>query len=244
MRKIVSEAAEYLAQKRRHRTWTRTVSVLACAVVMFTMYALILPAVTMEKPEDDLIIEEEYEVNEIAGEEISAGSFAGDEGDWIEIEGMAEVEDPSKDPDRGDNLLNIEEETEEEASDEGKILVLVCEEKDNPEHEHTDDCYVLVDEDSKDFKLICEKTDHIHTAECYTLIKEDDEILEEGQEVLLAEANVSVNGQSESEAETEVETETETEIKTETETETETEIETETETETETEIETETETEI
>lgn len=45
----LQRAARYLARNHRHRIWKRAVSVLACIVVFCTTYALILPALTMEK---------------------------------------------------------------------------------------------------------------------------------------------------------------------------------------------------
>ena len=50
MRKnITQEAAGFLAGARRRRIWLKVVSVLGCVVVFCTTYALILPAITMEK---------------------------------------------------------------------------------------------------------------------------------------------------------------------------------------------------
>ncbi len=48
-----SQATELLEAKRRHRVWLRGVSILACIVVFCTVYALILPAITLEKTEED-----------------------------------------------------------------------------------------------------------------------------------------------------------------------------------------------
>lgn len=45
----VQGAEEYVARDRRHRTWKKVVAALACAVVFCTVYALILPAITLEK---------------------------------------------------------------------------------------------------------------------------------------------------------------------------------------------------
>lgn len=45
----LSRVNRYLARKRRRRMWAKVVSVLACVVVFCTTYALILPAVTMER---------------------------------------------------------------------------------------------------------------------------------------------------------------------------------------------------
>lgn len=46
---ILRETAGYLAGRRRRRTWKKVVSALACVVVFCTVYALILPALTLEK---------------------------------------------------------------------------------------------------------------------------------------------------------------------------------------------------
>ena len=49
MRKSLSDTADILAKKRRHKLWLKIVGVLGCAVVFVTTYALILPAITLEK---------------------------------------------------------------------------------------------------------------------------------------------------------------------------------------------------
>lgn len=49
MRKLLTEAAEFLMKKRRRRIWARAVGALACVVVFCTTYALILPAITLER---------------------------------------------------------------------------------------------------------------------------------------------------------------------------------------------------
>lgn len=47
--KLLSEAAELLVKNRRRRVWTKAVGCMAAVVVFCTTYALILPALTMEK---------------------------------------------------------------------------------------------------------------------------------------------------------------------------------------------------
>ncbi len=47
--KMPSEASDYTRQNTRRRIWRRFVRVMACIVVFCTTYALILPAITMEK---------------------------------------------------------------------------------------------------------------------------------------------------------------------------------------------------
>ena len=46
---ITQEASGYLARARRRRIWLKVVSALGCVVVFCTTYALILPAITLEK---------------------------------------------------------------------------------------------------------------------------------------------------------------------------------------------------
>lgn len=49
MLRRTSNIVRLLTNKRRHRVWTKIVGGLACVVVFVTTYALILPAITMEK---------------------------------------------------------------------------------------------------------------------------------------------------------------------------------------------------
>ena len=48
-RDILSQVAAFLLEKRRTARWRKVVSVLAMVVVFCTTYALILPAITMER---------------------------------------------------------------------------------------------------------------------------------------------------------------------------------------------------
>lgn len=50
MKKVMPKAEKYLARKRRRQIWMKAVICLACVVVFLTTYALILPAITLEKP--------------------------------------------------------------------------------------------------------------------------------------------------------------------------------------------------
>lgn len=50
MRKVISKEVNiYLARNHRYRAWKKVVSALACVVVFCTTYAMILPAITLEK---------------------------------------------------------------------------------------------------------------------------------------------------------------------------------------------------
>ena len=48
-KKLLQEAEKYAKQNHRRRIWRKFVQVMACVVVFCTTYALILPAITMEK---------------------------------------------------------------------------------------------------------------------------------------------------------------------------------------------------
>ena len=52
--RIDKEILLKLKQKRRRKLWSRIVSMMMCVVVFCTTYALILPAITMEKNPCDL----------------------------------------------------------------------------------------------------------------------------------------------------------------------------------------------
>lgn len=49
---MLSQAAKSLAAKKRRKRWHRAVSLMAAVVVFVTTYALILPAITMERPQE------------------------------------------------------------------------------------------------------------------------------------------------------------------------------------------------
>ena len=46
---LPQRAAQFDQNRRRRQTWYRAVSCMACVVVFCTVYALILPAITLEK---------------------------------------------------------------------------------------------------------------------------------------------------------------------------------------------------
>ena len=50
MENIFTRAAKFLAEQRRHKRWKKIVSAMAAVVVFCTTYALILPALTAERP--------------------------------------------------------------------------------------------------------------------------------------------------------------------------------------------------
>lgn len=59
----VSDGENYTKSRRHKRFWRRSVTAMAAVVVFCTIYALILPAITLEKKNDI-----EYITEETAGE--------------------------------------------------------------------------------------------------------------------------------------------------------------------------------
>ena len=60
MRKLQMEAVKHLAYIRRQRIWKWAVAGLACLVVFCTAYALVLPAVTLERSAECGLEEHEH----------------------------------------------------------------------------------------------------------------------------------------------------------------------------------------
>lgn len=58
MKKLLSQAASYLDQKHRRSVWMRVVCGLGCIVVFCTVYALILPAITLTNDDPQCGLEE------------------------------------------------------------------------------------------------------------------------------------------------------------------------------------------
>lgn len=53
-RDVIAEAGEYTKKHRRRKRWNKIVALLVCVVVFCTIYALVLPAITMEQDICDL----------------------------------------------------------------------------------------------------------------------------------------------------------------------------------------------
>lgn len=161
MRKLLSDAAEFITEKHRRRTWMKVVSVLACVVVFCTTYALILPAITMENTicgleehthTDDCYVKvaAEEQKSLICSEESleihthTASCY--DEEDHL-ICGLADYVVHTHDASCYDEDNN-----------------LVCSLPEVKEHTHTDDCYT-----PGEVTVIAEG--HTHTDDCYTTEK-------------------------------------------------------------------------
>ena len=138
MRKLLTEAAEFLMKKRRRRIWARAVGALACVVVFCTTYALILPAITLERT---VCGQEEHTHTE----ECYAPAQA---------ETLRELICTRE-------SLGVHTHTEDCYDQEGNLL---CGYADYIVHTHDENCY---DADGRLICWLPELEEHIHTAECY-----------------------------------------------------------------------------
>ena len=164
---LLRQAAQFDRKRHRKRLWYRVVSGLACVVVFCTVYALILPAITMEKApscglEEHVHDETCYTVETVwpsteylCGEENLSGHVHDEDcrdGDGNLICGYADFVVHTHDErcyDRNGDLACPLEEIEE--------------------HRHGADCY------SSTEVLTCgeEETGHIHDPACYTRVRGD-----------------------------------------------------------------------
>lgn len=188
------QAAQIYQDRRRKKLWHRIVSGMVCVVVFCTVYALILPAITLEKEpvcgrEEHTHTEACYitETVEPTTEYLCAEELAGsvtvhthDEscydrnGDLVCP--LPEIEEHEHDKDcyRETEVLICGEEETGHIHDETCYTTvrgdLCCELEESEGHAHTDACYRWTE------VLSCGReedlTGHIHSASCYTTVTE------------------------------------------------------------------------
>ena len=183
--RFLSRAAEFLAAQRRRKRWVKVVSAMAAVVVFCTTYALILPAITMEKDpvcglEAHTHSDACYTVETITPQPTMLCSLEtlrenglhehdrscyDDEGNLVC--GFADFVVHQHDKscyDLDGNLICTLEEIEEHRHDAGcwrEEKVLACGQAESAGHQHSEDCYTLVRGD-----LTCGE-DHEHSDDCY-----------------------------------------------------------------------------
>lgn len=154
---LLSCAAKLLLDQRRRKYWKKIVSVLAVIVVFCTTYALILPAITMEKKlicgqEEHIHTDACYTENTTLVCQFQEGpGHTHTEACYTDEEVLLCTQE-----ERAGHTHTAECYQEED--------VLICGMEESEEHTHTAECY------KKNQKLICgqeESEGHTHTAECY-----------------------------------------------------------------------------
>lgn len=161
MKDLFSRAEKYLARARRRRLWLRLVSLLSCAVLLFTTYAQILPAITMEASEFEpdghvhtdacyktVVTEEKTELDcplELHTHTAACYDAGGDL-----VCGYADFVVHTHDRYCYD--------------EKGR---LVCTLPEIEEHTHTAQCWLLAKDAASDAPAAAP---HVHTEECYTVL--------------------------------------------------------------------------
>lgn len=136
--RMMQEAAGYTARRRRRHLWRKIVGVLAAVAVFGTTYALILPAITLEKTG------------------CSIPEHTHTQACWTKVE-----QDAPLTPICTLESLNLHRHTADCFDEEGNP---VCGESDFVVHTHDDSCY---DAEEKLWCPLPEIREHTHSAGCY-----------------------------------------------------------------------------
>ena len=169
MQELLRKIRQILKDRRVRRFFTRVVSSLAAIVVFVTTYALILPAITLEKTAICGIEEHQhsdscYEVRLVCGQEESDGHHHEDSCCSITTKLVCEVpehrhsmKNECYDAD-GNLVCRLEEHAHDDSCYE-EVRTLSCGQEEQEGHHHTDACYEKV--------LVCGKEVHTHNTNCY-----------------------------------------------------------------------------
>ena len=169
MKKLLAKIRKILHDRRTRRFLTRFVSGIAALVVFVTTYALVLPAITMEKVAACGIEEHQhddscYSLELVCGLEESDG-HKHDDSCYSKtstlICGTEEHEHSVENgcyDDEGNLICEITEHRHSEECYE-EVRELTCQIPESEGHRHTDECYEKV--------LACGKEVHIHSTACY-----------------------------------------------------------------------------
>lgn len=196
-RRLLPEAEHFAKQNQRRRMWRNFVRFMACVVVFCTTYALILPAITMEKNCDleEHIHTEGCYVQITAREEVeltcsyeslkvhihtkecydAERSLECGFADYLVHKHEASCFDES------DTLICLLPEIVEHEHTQAEcysltetVPELICEKKVIKLHSHSDECYEIYSDenDAEKKRLICSETvvlEHVHSDSCVTI---------------------------------------------------------------------------
>ena len=169
MRKLLAKIRKILRDRRTRRFLTRFVSGIAAIVVFVTTYALVLPAITMEKEANCGIEAHQHDDSCYTGELIcdipESGGHHHDESCYsitsTLICGMDEHEHSVETGcyDEDGNLICEKKEHRHNDECYEETRELTCQIQESEGHQHTDECYEKV--------LTCGKEAHVHSTACY-----------------------------------------------------------------------------
>lgn len=142
------------ARKKRIQTWRRIVSILCVITVFCTTYALVLPAITLEKT--PCCGMEEHTHTEACYEQQERLTCT-----LAETEGHVHTDECYETTER--LICPLEEDEDHVHTEEcyETEQVLVCEQEECEPHVHTDECY------ETEQVLVCEIPEHTHTDGCF-----------------------------------------------------------------------------
>lgn len=180
---------EYLRKSRKHKALYRVLYSVACVVFFVTTYALIYPAITMDK--DAVCGHEVHEHTEdcytsvlVCGLEASEG-HQHDDSCWqtesiLTCDVLVHAHDEEFCYDEEGNLIceRAEHVHSEDCYTEERTLI--CGQEESEGHQHTEDCY--------EKRLTCGLEAHTHSASCYQ------SVLEETIEVLTGQSGTDDSG--------------------------------------------------
>ena len=157
----------YMRDGHRRSFFRRFVSILACVVVFCTTYALLLPAITLEKTAACGIEEHQhddscYENKLTCGLKETEGHSHTEDCYDIHSQIICKIEEHAHTGDCFDKNGNLTCALEEHTHDSGcfrEDRVLSCKKEEAEPHHHSDACYEKV--------LTCLKDIHTHSAACY-----------------------------------------------------------------------------
>ena len=161
LRKLLRDAERYRKRNQQRSIWRKFVQIVACFVVFCTTYALILPAITMEKQKCTL---EEHTHTESCYKQVAAEpvvSLA------CTYESLGIHVHTSECFDSENRILcGLADYVLHEHNDAclDKVGNLVCRLPVVMEHKHTDDCYRI----QKTSKTPETEGPHVHNADCYS----------------------------------------------------------------------------
>ena len=170
MQRLLEKIREILRNRRTRRLFSRAVSLVAAFLVFVTTYALVLPAITMEKTASCGMDEHQhsdscYESVLICGQDESEGHHHDDSCYTVskELECQLDEHQHSQEDgcydEEGNLICEIPEHTHDDSCY-SEVKTLTCGLEESEGHHHTDACYENV--------LVCGKEAHTHSEACYT----------------------------------------------------------------------------
>ena len=161
---FLQEAEKYAKQNHRRRAWRKFVQVMACVVVFCTTYALILPAITMERNPCDLT---EHTHSESCYEKVASGAVGSNTCTYESLGVHVHTQDCYNDeslPICGQADYLIHEHNDDCMDENGAI---VCQLPEVSAHVHTDACYRIAETEPVETEPAETESVHTHSEDCY-----------------------------------------------------------------------------